>query len=300
MKRSDKAIVTMAIGDRYLRPWKIHCEANWRAYADRYGFDLICIEKPFDTSRRALQRNPSWQKCLILGQPILRDYERILWIDSDVLINVSLAPNICENVPIEKVGAVNDKSLPSPELHKTALLRLRQARGWKGWTEDTKHPGRAYYEFMGLSPDFDQVVNMGILLLSPAHHHKLLQKIYYDYEDRGGREFHMEMPAGSWELLKAGVVHWLDRRFNAVWTYDEVINYPFLVNLDHGPRNYDRIKRKLIGMGLAWTSLLDVRRACLNASFWRSFFLHFGGREDTLSLMSSVDLKAETWRNCKL
>src|ERR1035437_3334002 len=69
-----KAIVTLAIGDRYLRHWKHTCEANWRAYAARHDFDVICIDKPLDDSERARKRSPAWQKCLVLSQEFSQRY----------------------------------------------------------------------------------------------------------------------------------------------------------------------------------------------------------------------------------
>lgn len=43
---SSKAIVKLAIAQKYLEKWKNLCQANWQKYADRHGYDLICIEEP--------------------------------------------------------------------------------------------------------------------------------------------------------------------------------------------------------------------------------------------------------------
>ena len=52
--KNKKAIVTMAIGEeRYMANWKTYCEPNWRPYADKFGFDLICLNDPLDDSERA-------------------------------------------------------------------------------------------------------------------------------------------------------------------------------------------------------------------------------------------------------
>ena len=67
-----KAIVTLAIGDRYLQHWRSTCEANWNAYGAQHGFDVICLDQPLDDSARARNRSPAWQKCLILGQDVLQ------------------------------------------------------------------------------------------------------------------------------------------------------------------------------------------------------------------------------------
>lgn len=96
MKKS-KAIVTLAIVEEYLQIWKSFAQDNWQKYADKYGYDLICIDTPLDTSERAQARSPAWQKCLILSQEFSQNYEQIVWIDLDILINTSIAPSIVES-----------------------------------------------------------------------------------------------------------------------------------------------------------------------------------------------------------
>src|SRR5512144_2432423 len=117
-----KALVTMAIGASFRRRWLGICRDNWRTYADRHGYDLICLDEPLDDSDRARRRSPAWQKCLILSQPFSRDYDRLVWVDLDILIN-PLAPDICQGVPIEKVGGVDEYSIPTPELHRRMLAK---------------------------------------------------------------------------------------------------------------------------------------------------------------------------------
>ena len=57
------AIVTLALGGRFAASWRRSCEANWAAYADRHGYDVVCLTEPLDRSERAQGRSPSWQKC---------------------------------------------------------------------------------------------------------------------------------------------------------------------------------------------------------------------------------------------
>jgi len=64
------AIVTLAVGEAYLRRWKTYCERGWRTYAQNRGYDLVVIDKLIDQAPRALARSPAWQKCLILDPSI--------------------------------------------------------------------------------------------------------------------------------------------------------------------------------------------------------------------------------------
>ena len=57
---------------------------------DGHGFlrNLICIEQPLDDSARAQKRSPCWQKCLILGEESVNKYDRVVWVDADVLMRL--------------------------------------------------------------------------------------------------------------------------------------------------------------------------------------------------------------------
>lgn len=269
------------------------CFANWKAYADRHGYDIVCFDKPLDISERAQHRSPAWQKCLTLGQAEVRSYERVVWVDSDILINPA-APCVVEGVSAEDVGVVDAWSSPSEELSRTALERIYAFWGDACAVQD--YTARDYYSTYGLAPMFDQVVQTGMLVLSPRYHRELLEKVYYEYEETGKGNY--EMRPLSWELLRAGRVRWIDRRFNAVWLAHKATYYPFLL---HGPAlggALDRLRRRLLPMMKARAKprrKLDV--LCVTTAFLNNFFLHFAGAADEMTLVelgvrTSHDLSA--------
>ena len=120
---NSKAIVTLALGKKYLKEWQQFCQENWQKYADKYGYDVICIDAPLDESNRAIQRSPSWQKCLILSQNWSQNYDRIVWVDADIIISPE-APCIVQGVPVKKVGAVNLYETPSSEVYAQYLADI--------------------------------------------------------------------------------------------------------------------------------------------------------------------------------
>ena len=140
---TKKAIVTLAIGRTYSERFEQFCRKNWTAYADRHGFDLFVIEEPLDSSERARRRSPAWQKCLILSVAPLADYERVVWVDSDICINPA-SPSILEGVPMMRIGATDEHRFPTPGVRQ-ALLRAViasapaegdfNARYWQGWLD---------------------------------------------------------------------------------------------------------------------------------------------------------------------
>jgi hypothetical protein len=274
--KNNKAIVTLVLGEQYLQCWKQDCEANWRDYANKHGYDIICAEEPFDTSERAKSRSPSWQKCLILGQEFSRQYDRVVWVDSDILINTQRAPSIVDEVPEDRVGAVEMfcYSKRAGSSGREALRRMFEFWQLAVINEDPQD----YYTKYGLSAGFDSVVQAGVLVLSPARHRTLLEKVYYEYEDKGGAQWHHEMRPLSYELLKAGVVHWIDPRFNSLWLDCIFLHYPFLLTAVHPQDVLGKAARK-VGQLFGCFSPAQLRHTCATAAFFNSYFLHFGGSE---------------------
>jgi hypothetical protein len=257
---SRTALVTLAIGEPHRRLWNTNCKAAWEAYAARHGYDVICLDEPLDTSPRALRRSPAWQKLLVLRQPFAKGYDRVVWVDSDVLINPA-APAIDASVPPDRVGAVDDYAAPSPELHAEALRKLH--RHWEslGVSFHRDETASDFYAAYGLPAHHESVVHSGVLVLSPSHHRELLERVYFEYEGRPGDLWGEWRPL-SYELLEAGVVEWLDPRFNCHWPAYKALHFPFLLNHPEHPR----------ARASAAAALRDVH------------FLHFSGSHHEIAL----------------
>lgn len=294
-----KAIVTLTIGDRYESRWKQLCEPGWKKYADDYGYDLYCLNTPLDDSERAQRRSPAWQKCLILSQDFAQQYEQVVWMDSDIFINTLAAPCVVAEVPVNKVGGVDAWSWPTAEIAQTVLARMYDY--WGDTCTVIDRTPQEYYVSYGLPPAFDQVVQTGVLVLSPQHHRHLLERVYYEYEETGKGNF--EMRPLSYELLRAGVMHWLDHRYNLIWFAYKALHYPFLFNkaLPVAGRE-PQPERKLLSflkrgaLDEQKESPRRLRELCATTAFINSFFLHFAGADSEMSL---VDLNATSWRDLK-
>jgi len=257
------AIVTLAIGDTYLERWRRLCEPGWRAYAEKCGYDLLVIDQPLDVTARAAARSPSWQKCLVLQSSITGRYGRVVWIDADILINAA-APPITEGVPIEAIGITDEHTYPTPELRLRIINHLTHA-----WMEVDPKVGRnwetfldpaAWHALAGLPRRGRYMIQPGVMVLSPRHHHELLEYIYYRYEDQGGDQMNYEMRPFSFEVQERNLQHWIDARFNA-----------------------------LVSM-LIWKRQMELNRLitaeeCSSLLAWeyrQNYFLHFAGRHDLM------------------
>jgi hypothetical protein len=283
--KQTKAIVTLVIGKHYRDRWNKLCANNWQRYADQHGYDLICIDEPLDDSPRAQSRSAAWQKCLILGDQRVHKYDRVVWIDSDILINPN-SPCIFSDVPEDKVGAVDmfarlNELLPG----KDYRLVDRHAKFWQ-WPVYTP---KDFYSKVDLPDLVDRAIQTGVMVLSPHYHRSILEDTYYNYEDMING--HFEMESVSYEIVKANCVHWLDCRFNTLWIDCMLRDYPFLL-----PK--PKIENKLIR---GWKRLTrghyqlpkkKITTSCLTTSFINNYFLHFAGLSQYMPL---VDVNVLSW-----
>jgi hypothetical protein len=283
-----KAIVTLAVGSKYQRNFDVNCRGNWEVYCKKFGYELIVISEQLDASERAQKRSPAWQKLLILSQDWSVQYDRIVWIDSDIIINNGIAPDVSESCPIEKVGAVESGSIPTKEISKIVSERMRRQ-----WEKDgvkflnNPTPG-SYYTSRGIpGGELNEIVQTGVVVSSPRHHREIFQRIYNSYEDTHGAEWNYEMPAMSYELLKAGVVHWLPAPFNHVIGRMLAAFYPEAVKQPtKWQSKIDKYAKKW-GFYTVPPRLLAPLRNIYNLSY----FLHFAGRGDLFAAAPTLTRK---------
>ncbi len=222
-----RAIVTLTLGENYQRVWQKFCRANWEQYAARHDADLFVFEHDLDDSPRAHARQKSWQKLLVLGQPQVRAYAQVVWLDADVLIHPR-APWIGEDVPFEKVGAADEYGYPTPAHYHRAILQLYQLWKSRGLAYGDNPTPHTFYRVSGFESVFDYVVQAGIMVLAPKHHHEIFEHVYFRYEEGNFGGLNAEMRPLSYELLKADCVYWLAPRWNALWLIEKQLRYPFL------------------------------------------------------------------------
>jgi hypothetical protein len=188
------ALVTIALGDRHRALFDRHFRAALEAYARRIGVPLVVFERPLDDSPLAATRSVAWQKLLILEQPETRAFERVTWVDSDVLVTTS-SENVMEAVPPGRWGGVAEEQAGTPR------RETRQVTASRGL------------------PDVALLLNTGVLVLERAAHAEALRQVYetdvarrarYEQADRGW----FEEPFLSAALLAQGPGRLLPIRFN--------------------------------------------------------------------------------------
>ncbi len=97
-------VLTIAVGDVYQKIAKI-THPSIMAYAEKIGADFICVDKKSNTS------TPHWDKFSQIFT-LLNKYERILYIDTDIIIRDD-CPNLFEIVPKSELGLFNERPFTS-------------------------------------------------------------------------------------------------------------------------------------------------------------------------------------------
>jgi hypothetical protein len=208
---ASAALVTLALGDAHRDVWHRVARPSWEVYAQRHGMDLIAICAPVDSSDFAQQRSPAWQKCLVLSQPWAQFYQRIVWIDADIVINTE-APSIldhCGPPPLVSAVLVNDQLSPAQKhilLERIGGVTISPSDAERHWEKAQN----LVYTTHGISTHLTEMVATGVMVFSPAHHRDLLEQVY----QLPGFGPTYEQPGLSHRILTQGLLHRLSARFN--------------------------------------------------------------------------------------
>lgn len=245
------ALVTVLIGETYARVWDRLCRPTWADYAGRLGYDLIVIRDRLDPQDT---RSPAWQKLLILDQPWSRRYERIVWLDSDILIAKG-APDILRHAgPPEKVGLCLDGARLSDAETQIYVERLNGIVLEPASHATVRAQTKRFMYANNETPAHDIAYNTGVMALSPAHHNDLLKSCYRQAEVTDM----YEQPWLSHLLVESDGAFAMNPRFN--WGFIESLNIYFRSGLS-GDEDEAYLTRAVLHLARA-----ELRNA---------YFLHF-------------------------
>lgn len=279
---SKKLLVTLAVGKSFLADWQQWLSASWTAYAERHGYDIVVFTESLDDRKRAQQRSISWQKCLVLNQPICQQYERVVWVDSDVLINPS-APCIVAQVPEHKIGATDAYSFISKTMHDYLYECYIDYCKKRNKSLVVNLTAASYYQNFGIDTELNEVVQAGILVLNPKQHQAILNRVYEAYEQKYDANldyaYNYEMRPLSYEIVKADLHYFVDQRFNFILNNYMYLAYPFLCHTE----NF--LEQKETKLELEQWMCLAV-----SSAYSHAHFLHFAGGAYWKSLIKYVNL----------
>ena len=201
-------LVTIAIGERYLQIYNYLFRKSQEAYATKHGYDFKVITEFLDNRLRH-PSTISFNKILVCSQDWSSQYDIIIFVDADILINKNAPPLHLSKDYETKIGIVDEWSQPTFE-RRTAL---QKSMGWEATASE-------YYKLANLIIKTNSVLNTGVLVLQPKYHRAFLEKIYYKYIKNAignSRGFHYEQSAIGYELQKANMFTIISNEFNALW-----------------------------------------------------------------------------------
>jgi hypothetical protein len=266
------AIVTIILGDHYIATWLRLCRLSWARYAAAFGYDLIVIAHPLDTSSRAQARSPAWQKLLILNQPWSERYERMVWLDSDILIgprapDILAAAGPADKISLAMVGARGSDAERMILLERLHGAQFRPDAGRVVWDQEVmKH-----YRDHGI-PERAVMCNTGVLVLSPAQHRDLFRHCYAA-EDSGARLY--EQPLLSHEIFERDLAFELNTRFN--WGIQEslLLYVPEILRWNEQPPHLQ-------------APILQMAHYLVRRELQNCYFLHFYGWMNLMATLTEA------------
>ena len=208
-------LVTIAIGEKYLEQYYNLFYESQKNYALKNNYDFKVITEFLDKKNQD-KDCISFNKILVCNQEWSNDYDFIIFVDADILININ-SPPIHSHIDYEGfIGIIDEYSQPSNERR----LLIQKKMGWETSATD-------YYKLCGLDIQTDMVFNSGVLVLQPKKHSYFLQKIYNKYVKQSKnhcRGFHFEQSCIGYEIQKNNLYKVIDNKFNALWAITKLDN----------------------------------------------------------------------------
>jgi hypothetical protein len=265
MKTVLATIATGKHGDN----WRRFLEPSWRAYAARHGYGLVMYDRLLDASPAARERKVSWQKWLLLEQPEVAAYDKVVWIDADIFINHQDAPPIDRSHDAAKFAICEETPYPADPIFAMGRARAEKilATAFDHAYGDGK--GGDLYAMSGFEGFRGPLLNTGVFVAGRREQAAFLRAMYDKYLERGRHAPASEMTPLSYELVTRGLYQFLDPRFNVIYVKAllSVLQVPVADPLVNGQIPF------IAGM------------------IGNSWFLHFAGRQGDIPLLSFIRLE---------
>lgn len=209
-------LATIVIGDKYINEYNILFRKSHELYAKKHEYDFKIITNFLETKLSKSHKSTiSFQKILIGCQEWSSNYDYIIIIDADILINTN-APQIPIDILNEKMGLVNEYSQPSEYERLAIQIRMN----WERTPTEYYKLGDPSFNI-----DTDLLLNTGFIIVQPSIHSILLKEIYNKYIGMSInhiRGFHFEQAAIGYELQKKNIFTVMDNKWNAIWSLNKL------------------------------------------------------------------------------
>ena len=207
-------LVSLAIGDMYLKGYNAIFRPSHEDYARRHSYDIRIVSEYLD--EELLHKSLiSFQKALVFSQTWSYDYDLIIFVDTDIIINMN-SPAIHAVCNPDKINVVNEFAQPTKELRRA----LQERSGWE--TTATE-----YYKLSGFDIETDIAPNTGVIVACPKLHGTYLRNIYEAYKETAihhKRGYIYEQSAIGYCLVRDCMYSLLPNHWNGLWMINKFIN----------------------------------------------------------------------------
>jgi hypothetical protein len=245
--------VSIAIGDKYLKEYNRLFRPSHENYARTCGYDFRVVEDFLDEDHTD-KTTVSLNKILVCSQPWSDDYDYIVYVDADVLINIRAPPILAGQTFGDKIGIVNEYD----ELQVPDYPFVQRVLKWGNTASE-------YYAKAGFNIDTDVMLNTGVMVFQPKKHREFLDRVYNRYIDQAVnhfRSFHFEQSAIGYEMQMQRMYIPLNPKFNAIWFIQKALNAKF----NHFP------PIRLAGRSTKYVPI--------HTYFHTNYFMHLAGHQD--------------------
>ena len=252
-------LVTLAIGEKYLEEYNRLFRESQENYARKCGYDFRVLADYLDkdhTDPKTITLN----KMLVCSQSWSAEYDFIVFVDADILININ-SPPIHSHIDFgDKIGIANETDQTPPHFMNSFRKYVNT------WSKDCAE----YYASSGFTLNTMKVLNTGVLVLQPKKHREFLERIYYKYvmsddynpsipnQLEQTNPYHYEQSAIGYELQTHNMYVIISKKFNSIWFLQTIIN-------------------RAIG-DLCVPFPLHVHRRDILSFFKQTYFMHFAGK----------------------
>lgn len=199
-------LVTICIGDKYLQEYNKLFRPSQEKYAKKCGYDFKVITEYIDGPIHP--HMITMQKWLVCDYNWNTEYDFIIFIDADIIINEN-TPTIHNEYEFgNKIGLVN-QSQPSLQ----ARLLCQKHKGYEVTANDY------YKKYVGVDfKNVEHIINSGVLVLQPKYHKTILRSLYNIYKtNRINNQWHYEQATLGYEIQKNNMHYFMNMKWNALW-----------------------------------------------------------------------------------
>ena len=200
-------LVTICIGDKYLNEYNKLFKASQEKYAKKCGYDFkVIIDFISNTRHRNVINMNKWLVCDLEWS---NNYDYIIFIDADIIINENTPPIHNFYDFGEKIGVVNQSQ---PTLQ--ARLETQKHRGFEITAKEY------YKKHTGLNIDTQHIINSGVIVFQPKIHKNYLKDLVIKYEPyiiKQPSNKHKDQPFFGYQLQLDNMYYFMDMKWNAIW-----------------------------------------------------------------------------------